>query len=77
MLGRRCAVSSETDSLWQSIAQDRDRWHALEATFIARVARTATDHVEGVPPGRHMLHELVGQEVEGTKWIDVRLGIRQ
>lgn len=62
MLGKRrwedavqATVSSENDLPWQCAAQGREHGHALEASFIARVARTADSSVDEMPRGRPML----------------------
>lgn len=60
----RATVSSETDTLWQSAAQDREQWHALEASFIAWVTRATPAHLEDIPRGRHMLRDAAGLEGE-------------
>lgn len=59
-------VSSETDTPWQSVAQDREQWLALEASFIAQVTCVTPVHVEDIPRGRHMLRDAAGLEGESA-----------
>lgn len=39
----------------QTLAQDREMWSALAASFIARVTCVAAAKIPEVPYGRHML----------------------
>lgn len=73
MLGKRswddaaqARVSSETDTAWQSVAQDREQRHSLGAFVIARVTRVAPTQVEMIPRCRNMLRDADGLESEWT-----------
>lgn len=56
-------MSSETHTPWQSVAQDREHWHALEASFVPWVMLATPVQVEDIPRGKDMPRD--GAELEG------------
>lgn len=69
--------AENTGEPWQSAAQDRDNWHAVEPAVLVRVTRMAPESVHPVPRGRHML-EAPESELT-TEWTRAayHVGIRE